>query len=31
MEKAGYATNDDSSLWTKDWIILCCCIESVTV
>ena len=31
MENVRYATNDDTPLWTKDWIILCCCIESVTV
>ena len=27
IENARYATNDDTPLWTKDWIILCCCIS----
>jgi hypothetical protein len=31
VENARYAMNDDTPLWTKDWIILCCCIKSVTV
>ena len=31
MENARYETNDDTPLWTKDWIIWCCCIKSVTV
>ena len=26
MENGRYATNDDTPLWTKDWIILCCCM-----
>jgi hypothetical protein len=30
MENARYATNDDTPLWTKDWIILCC-IKNVNV
>ena len=30
-ENDRYATNDDTPLWNKDWIILCCCIKSVTV
>jgi hypothetical protein len=30
MENAGYATNDNTPLWTKDWIILCC-MKSVNV
>jgi hypothetical protein len=34
MENARYARNDETplkSLWTKDWIILCFCMKSVTV
>jgi hypothetical protein len=31
MENDRYAKNDDTPLWTKNWIILCCCIQSVTV
>jgi hypothetical protein len=30
MDNARYATHDDTPLWTKDWIILCC-MKNVTV
>ena len=29
MDNARYAANDDTPLWTKVIIILCCCMESV--
>ena len=30
MDNARYATHDDTPVWTKDWIILCC-MKNVTV